>query len=138
MNVSSWQSLVKKKINVLSESFKQLLEKNDYTQEGALTEWLDLKVMVKNNYQDVRKQSVWQVMFTYFSERFCNLFMLIEILLLLLMSTVCCERGFSCMNRINTQYRSRLDTMTLDHFLRTGIDEFLQLKFNLKGRAIAL
>ena len=57
-------------INVLSEHFNQLLEKNDFDQEEALSEWLDLKVVVKNNYRNLRKQAVWQVMFTDFTERF--------------------------------------------------------------------
>ena len=93
-------------INVLSEHFNQLLEKNDFDGEEALSEWLDLKVVVKNNYRNLRKQAVWQVMFTDFTERFCNILMLIEILLVLPVSTACCERGFSCMSRIKTQYRS--------------------------------
>ena len=38
-------------INVLAECFKPLLEKNDFDQEEALSEWLHLKVLVKNNYR---------------------------------------------------------------------------------------
>ena len=34
-------------INVLSQHFKQLLEKNGFNQEEALSEWLDKKVLVK-------------------------------------------------------------------------------------------
>ena len=124
-------------INVLSEHFKQLLEKNDFDQEEALSEWLDLKVLVKNNYGNLRKKAVWQVMFTDFTERFCNILMLIENLLVLPVSTACCERGFSCMNRIKTQYRSRLDTITLDSLLRIGIDGVSSADFDPQ-RAIAL
>ena len=124
-------------INVLSDHFKQLLEKNDFNQEEALSEWLDLKVLVKNNYVNLRKQAVWQVMFSDFTERFCNILMLIEILLVLPMSTACCERGFSCMNRIKTQYRSRLDTSTLDSLLRIGIAGVSSTAFDPQ-RAIAL
>jgi len=80
-------------INVLSDHLRKLLEKNDFNQEEALSEWLDLKVLVKNNYVNLRKQAVWQVMLTDFTERFCNILMLIEILLVLPMSTACCERG---------------------------------------------
>ena len=108
-------------INVLSEHFKQLLEKNDFDQEEALSEWLDLKVLVKNNYGNLRKQAVWQVMFTDFAERFCDVLMLIEILLVLCVCTACCERDVSCMSRIKTQYRSRLDSVTLVSLLRIGI-----------------
>lgn len=124
-------------INVLSEHFKQLLEKNDFDQEEALSKWLDLKVLVKSNYGNLRKQAVWQVMFTDFTERFCNILMLIEILLVLPVSTACCERGFSCMSRIKTQYRSRLDTVTLDSLLRIGIDGVSSADFDPQ-RAIAL
>ena len=68
-------------INALSDHFKQLLERNDLNQEAALSEWLDLIVLVKSNYGKLRKQGVWQVMFTDFTERFCNDLMLIEIVL---------------------------------------------------------
>jgi len=124
-------------INVLSEHFKQLLEKNDFDQEEALSEWLDLKVLVKNNYGNLRKQAVWQAMFTDFAERFCNVLMLIEILLVLPVCTACCERGFSCMSRIKTQYRSKLDSVTLDYLLRIGIDGVSSADFDPQ-RAIAL
>ena len=43
-------------INVLSEHFNQLLEKNDFDREEALSEWLDLKVELKNNHRNLRKQ----------------------------------------------------------------------------------
>ena len=124
-------------INVLAERFKPLLEKNDFDQKEALSEWLDLKVLVKNNHRHLRKQAVWQVMFTDYTERFCNILMLIEILLVLPVSTACCEKGFSCMSRIKTQYRSRLDPVTLDSLLRNGIDGVSSADFEPE-RAIAL
>ena len=46
------------KIDVLAEHFKMLLEKNDFDQEESLSEWLDLKVLVKNNYRHLRKQEL--------------------------------------------------------------------------------
>jgi len=124
-------------INVLCEHFKQLLEKNDFDQAETLSEWLDLKVLVKNNYGNLRKQAVWQVMFTDFAERSCNVWMLIEILLVLPVCTACCERAFSCMSQIKTQYRSRLDTVTLDSLLRIGIDGVSSADFDPQ-RSIAL
>ena len=81
--------------------------------------------------------TVWQVMLTDFTEKFCNVLMLIEILLVLAMSIACCERGFSCMNRINTQYRSRLDTVALDSLLRIGVEGVASTEFEPQ-RAIAL
>ena len=92
---------------------------------------------MKNNYGNLRKQAVWQAMFTDFAERFCNVLMLIEILLVLPVCTACCERGFSCMSRIKTQYRSKLDTVTLDYLLRIGIDGVSSADFDPQ-RAIAL
>ena len=53
------------------------------------------------------------------------------------MSTACCERGFSCMNRIKTQYRSRLDTVALDSLLRIGVEGVASTEFEPQ-RAIAL
>ena len=104
-------------INVLAQQFHQLLERNDFDKDEALAEWLDLKVQVKNNHRHLRKHAVWQRMFTDFPERFVNILMLIEILLVLPVSTACCERGLSCMSRIKTQFRSRLDSVILDSLL---------------------
>ena len=107
------------------------------TLSSCLSDWLDLKVLVKNNYGKLRKQAVWQVPLTDFTERFCNVLMLIETLLVLPMSTACCERGFSCMNRIKTQYRSRLDTVANDSLLRIGVEGVASSEFEPQ-RAIAL
>lgn len=104
-------------VTVLADHFKQLLEKNDFDKEKVLSEWLDLKVAVKNDYGGLKKHAMWQVMFNDFTERFCNILMLIEILLVLPVSTACCERGFRCMSRIKTQYKARLDPLTLDSLL---------------------
>lgn len=124
-------------VNVLCDHFKLLLDKNEFDMDEALSEWLDLKVLVTNGYRNLRKHALWQTMFTDFGERFSNILMLIEILLVLPVSTACCERGFSCMSRMKAQYRSRMDPTTLDYLLRIGIDGVSCEEFDPE-RAIAL
>ena len=79
-------------------------------------------------------------MFIDFTEKFYNILPPIDILLVFPMSTASYERGFSCLNRIKTQYRSRLEMSTLDFLLYfllcTGV-EVSSTEFDLH-RTIAL
>ena len=43
-------------------------------------------------------------------------------MLVLPLATACCERGFSTLKRIKSDWRSRLRTETLDHLMRISID----------------
>ena len=51
-----------------------------------------------------------------------NLAILASICLVLLVSTVDCERGFSTMKRIKTRLRSVMKTQTLDCLMRISIE----------------
>lgn len=65
---------------------------------------------------------MWQRIFAEYSERFPNILMLVEIMLVLPLATACCERGFSTLKRIKSDWRSRLETETLDNLMRISID----------------
>ena len=52
------------------------------------------------------------------NDRFCNILMLVEILLVLPLSTSCCERGFSLMGKIKSDWRSCLSVDILDCLIR--------------------
>lgn len=43
-------------------------------------------------------------------------------MLVLPLATACCERGFSTLKRIKSDWRSRLETETLDNLMRISID----------------
>ena len=52
-----------------------------------------------------------------------NVLMLVEVILILPMSTACCERGFSAMKRVKSDWRrSSLSNAALSDLLRITID----------------
>lgn len=54
--------------------------------------------------------------------RFPNVLMLVEIMLILPLSTACCERGFSVMGKIKADCRSCLSVDILDCLMRIQIE----------------
>ena len=60
--------------------------------------------------------------FTHHRNRFPNVLMLVEITLILPLSTACCERGFSVMGKIKSDWRSCLSVEVLDCLMRIRIE----------------
>ena len=56
------------------------------------------------------------------SQRFKNILMLIETVLVLPISSAICERGFSAVKRIKSDWRSNLRTETMNHLLLASIE----------------
>ena len=52
--------------------------------------------------------------FSHHRDRFPHVLMLVEILLVLLLSTACCDHGFSIMCKIKSDWRSSLSVEILD------------------------
>ena len=109
-------------LNTLVGHFKLLLERNDFDSELVNQEWQELKVCIKRNHSQLKMLPMWQRIFAEYAERFPNILMLVEIMLVLPLATACCERGFSTLKRIKSDWRSRLGTETLDHLMRISID----------------
>ena len=59
---------------------------------------------------------------THHSNRFPNVLILAEITLILPLSTACCERGFSVMGKIKSDWRSCLSVEVLDCLMRIRIE----------------
>ena len=110
------------KIHHLVEHFRLLLDKNDFKFDAVLQEWSGLKTCICNNYLDLNPQALWKRVFTYHSNRFPNVLMLAEITLILPLSTACCERGFSVMGKIKSDWRSCLSVEVLDCLMRIRIE----------------
>ena len=70
--------------------------------------------MVAKNYPNFDISALWQLLITKHKDEIPNLAKLANICLLLPVSTTCCERGFSTLNRIKTKLSNRLKTETLD------------------------
>jgi len=107
-------------VSLLVNHFKVLLEMNGVSLNAVLTEWNAFKHYVGHNIQG--NPDVWSLLLTRYRSQFDNFAHLIEILLLFPVSNATVERGFSAMKRIKTDWRSRLNEVTIDHLLRISID----------------
>ena len=105
------------KIRHLVQHFRPLLQRNNFNFEAVQEEWSGLKVCICNNFLDLNLKALWKRVFNSYSDRFCNI-MLVEILLILPLSTACCERGFSLMEKIKSDWRSCLSVDILDCLIR--------------------
>ena len=85
-------------------------------------EWQYFKVLVARNYPNVDISALWQLLITKHKDEIPNLAKLANICLLLPVSTACCERGFSTLNRTKTKLRNRLKTETLDTLMRIDLE----------------
>ena len=122
------------KIRHLVEHFRPLLDKNNFKFDAVLEEWSGLKTCICSNYLDLNPEALWKRVFTHHSNRFPNVLILPEITLILPLSTACCERGFSVMGKIKSDWRSCLSVEVLDCLMRIRIEgpttaEFLVVKW---------
>ncbi|MGH0116050.1 UNVERIFIED_CONTAM: hypothetical protein FKN15_023083 [Acipenser sinensis] len=92
-------------LEVLLNWYSDLLEKNGYNVDAGQARWRMLKTLVRGQFMDKSYIGLWAVMLT--KEPFCtdlkNLLHLVEIMLVLPISAVQCERGFSAQNRIKSK-----------------------------------
>ena len=106
------------KMHHLVQHFRPLLQRNNFNFEAVQEEWSGLKVCICNNFLDLNLKALWKRVFNSYSNRFCNILMLVEILLILPLSTACYERGFSLMGKIKSDWRSCLSVDILDCLIR--------------------
>ena len=81
-----------------------------------------MKVFIHSNLNMLRYDALWQRMLTEHEQDYPNVIMLVELILILPMSTACCERGFSAMKRVKNDWRSSLSSTSLNSILRIVID----------------
>ncbi|KAF3852049.1 hypothetical protein F7725_005404 [Dissostichus mawsoni] len=109
-----------------SRNFKGILEAcEDFRSiQEAKREWIDLKVLVHRHFRHLQSQVLWQRLLQGAigrPEQFPHMQMIVEILLVFPMSTSCCERGFSCMKRIKSDWRGSLSNQMLNSLLRISL-----------------
>lgn len=51
-----------------------------------------------------------------------HVLMVVEICLAMAVSSSCCERGFSCMGRLRSEYRNSLDVKTVDMLMNVCLN----------------
>ena len=87
-------------------------------------EWPALKTAVKRLPRSQQGQGLIQEMMQHEDKRedFKNLFLLMETILVLPLSTASCERCFSAMKRVKSDWRSNLQTATLSKLLYISVE----------------
>ncbi len=110
-------------INRLVRHFHEPLATMLCDEQILMNEWTDLKVFFQ--HQDLRNMAlVWKDLFTdqVLKQRFGNILCLIECVLVLPVSTAVCERGFSTMKRVKSDWRSTLHTEMLRMLMFVSIE----------------
>ena len=104
---------------VLANHYRDVLNRNDFDIDEAKDEWLSLKLHALNTraMETLTKQVFWNQIYKVNHAQFSHVLMLVEISFTMAVSSSCCERGFSCMSRLKTEYRNSLDVSTVDHLM---------------------
>ncbi|XP_051857042.1 zinc finger protein 862-like isoform X2 [Antechinus flavipes] len=88
-----------------------------YSKEGLLEEWLGLKTIAKHlPFSMLCKNTLSQ------RSRFPLLSQLMAVVICVPISTSCCERGFSAMNRIKTEERTKLSNEVINMLMMTAVN----------------
>ncbi|KAI8493938.1 hypothetical protein Bbelb_282850 [Branchiostoma belcheri] len=103
-------------VSTIFAHYKETLERTGHSLEDCLLQWAELKRLVKRKLTagHIKYLDLWQEVMRHHLERFRDILALVQIVLLFPLSTAECERGFSLMKRIKSDWRSRLtsDTVT--------------------------
>ena len=114
-------------ISTLLGHYRHLLQSQveGFDEEACKREWQELKVCIRNHYNGLKYLPLWKKIFKFHYSRFQYILKLVEIVLLLPMSTACSERGFSAVKRIKSDWRASLHTATLNNLFvsQNGPDE---------------
>ncbi|CAC5394331.1 unnamed protein product [Mytilus coruscus] len=95
----------------------------------ATTNYLDLKLLLRQQKSLTFQQMATQILNNY-SDEYPDFALLYELLLVSPVTSVACERGFSCQNRIKTKLRSRLQPETVSKLMRVQQDGPALADFN--------
>ena len=113
-------------IEVIWNHFNVLLTSCHVELALALHEWTELKLFVsrQHHFRAVHPLAVWQRVSQEDAVRndYVNIMTLIHLTSLYPLSNASCERGFSVMKRIRSDWRCNLSTDTLDMLMRIDIE----------------
>ena len=117
-------------IDDLCHHFETLLQRMGCDIAAVPTEWQALKVTLRcmgqggNNNIPVDESEMYARIFNNNMQerRLHNVMMLIEIILVIPVSTAVCERGFSAMKRIKSDWRSSLSPEMLDTLMLISLE----------------
>ena len=103
----------------VAQHFHVYLRSNAFDLEVAKDQWLSLKLYYYNHIRitNLSQPEFWVEVFTQVHPDELDLshvLMVVETCLAMAVSSSCCERGFSCMGRLKSEYRNSLDVKTVD------------------------
>ena len=109
----------------LTTHFETVLTNARCDTDVALVEWGELKLYVSQNpqFRGTHPLGIWQLISQDDSGRndYQNILKVIHMTSVYPLSTACCERGFSTMKRIKSDWRTSLASDTLDNLMRISI-----------------
>ncbi|XP_014666641.1 PREDICTED: uncharacterized protein LOC106808429 [Priapulus caudatus] len=89
--------------------FRDIIIKQGCNLEEVMYEWQEAKLFI-GDLPPARRHTVWRDIFNdpELAAKFPNFMHIVEVLLVLPLSTAACERGFSCMKQVKTDWRASL------------------------------
>ena len=96
-------------VRELSDHFSSTLEEHIENLTGLQAEWDLLKTLLYNHHDNFRNKT-WSEINILFSEKCPNILVLFDLILSMPASSAICERGFSAMKQLKTEYRNRLSS----------------------------
>ena len=106
--------------------FSTVLQKNACNLDTAREEWLNLKIYLKSNDHigALHPLKLWKRVFLDDVNRqeFSNILMFVKLVLVFTLSTAVCERGFSTLKRVKSDWRCSLSTPAIDDLMRVSIE----------------
>ncbi|CAH1264204.1 ZNF862 [Branchiostoma lanceolatum] len=115
------------KLRTIYRHFRRPLELKGFQLQGALREWDELKTVCRAQLANVRRppsfKDFWVSMLRREEEEYRNVFQLLRLVLTIPIHTAECERSFSLMNRVKTDWRSCLDPKCLTSLMTIPLSE---------------
>ncbi|KAK6191936.1 hypothetical protein SNE40_003508 [Patella caerulea] len=111
-------------LNYIIQHFQHVLQ-NICNTDSVITEWSDLKLYVARNthFRAYHPLAVWQrVSQEDVNNNYSNIMKVIHLTSCFPLSNASCERGFSTMKRIKSDWRCRLSNSTVDMLMRIDLE----------------
>ena len=111
---------------MITDNFQHILNNSGCDVDSAFSDWTELKLHVKNNphFRVLHPLSLWQRISQEDVERnnYSNIMKVIHLTSVYPMANASCERGFSTMKRVKSDWRCTLGNDTMDMLMRVKIE----------------
>ncbi|XP_053377704.1 zinc finger protein 862-like [Mercenaria mercenaria] len=117
-NIISAESLAKYGVTEFKDLVEHYASHITGSPDLCLSEYQQYKRLVCGSYRDKTLVEIMCEMLNKYSEMLPNVLMILKCCVVLPMSSVQCERGFSTQNRIKSKLRTSMNNKTLDNLMR--------------------